>query len=225
MTHKRLKKTGISLQENAYITNEVSIKKMEGELWGTTMGPFGGCYAIRKNLFHTIPSNFLVDDFYINMRILEKGYKTTLNPNAIVTEDVSNNLKDEYRRKKRIATGNFQNLKIFSHLIIPFHKPIGFCFISHKIIRWLGPFILIDLLWSNIYLAFNSKSYFYILTLQLLFYFIPIIDYLLRKFKIHIILLRFITHFLSMNLALLSGFLKYLKGVESNVWQPTKRNQ
>jgi len=37
--------------------------------------------------------------------------------------------------------------------------------------------------------------------------------------------LRFINHFFTMNIALLLGFIEYAKGVKSNVWQPTKRNQ
>jgi hypothetical protein len=54
---------------------------------------------------------------------------------------------------------------------------------------------------------------------------IPLIDYLLRKINIHSIPLRFISHFVLMNLALLAGFFKYLGGIKNNVWQPTKRNQ
>jgi hypothetical protein len=54
---------------------------------------------------------------------------------------------------------------------------------------------------------------------------IPLIDYLLRKLNIHIVFLRFITHFYSMNLALLAGFFKFIKGSETNVWQPTQRKE
>jgi len=54
---------------------------------------------------------------------------------------------------------------------------------------------------------------------------LPLFDLFLKSGEIHIRLLRFITHFYSMNLALFLGFFKYLKGINSNVWQPTKRNQ
>jgi hypothetical protein len=52
----------------------------------------------------------------------------------------------------------------------------------------------------------------------------PFIDYLLRKIGLHIVILRFITHFYGMNLALLAGFMKFIKGTETNVWQPTRRS-
>ena len=59
-----MRKDGISIQEKSYIERENQIKYREGLLWGCMMGPFGGCYAIRKNLFEEVPANFLVDDFY-----------------------------------------------------------------------------------------------------------------------------------------------------------------
>jgi hypothetical protein len=37
--------------------------------------------------------------------------------------------------------------------------------------------------------------------------------------------LKYPGHFIYMNLALLKGFIHYKKGVKSNAWQPTKRNQ
>ncbi len=48
MINTRLKKDGISHQEKFYISREVKIKHNESLIWGTMMGPFGGCYAVRK---------------------------------------------------------------------------------------------------------------------------------------------------------------------------------
>jgi hypothetical protein len=36
---------------------------------------------------------------------------------------------------------------------------------------------------------------------------------------------QYLYHFIHMNFALLIGFIEYTKGVKSNVWQPTRRNQ
>ena len=53
----------------------------------------------------------------------------------------------------------------------------------------------------------------------------PLIDQFLRNIKIQSIPLRFVSHFVLMNLALMAGFFKYLGGIKDNVWQPTSRNQ
>jgi cellulose synthase/poly-beta-1,6-N-acetylglucosamine synthase-like glycosyltransferase len=189
------------------------------------MGPFGGCFALRKELFKPVPSNFLVDDFYICMKVIEQKYKAINNLNAIVYEDVSNNLSDEFKRKIRIATGDFQNMKEFASFLWPPYKGLAISFLSHKILRWITPLFIITAFVSNLFLFSELQFYAYTLLFFCFLCFLPFIDYLLKKIQIHIIFLRFITHFLSMNIALMIGMFKFLKGVKSNVWKPTKRNQ
>ena len=225
MKNTGLKKEGISIQEKSYISREVYIKHREGILWGTMMGPFGGCFAMRRELYSPVPKTFLVDDFYLCMKVLEKGYKAINNLDAVVYEDVSNNLSDEFRRKVRIATGNFQNLKEFKHFLWPPWTGSAFSFLSHKVLRWITPIFLI-LAWGiNFYLAFLSNFYLVLFCLYNFVLLLPLIDFLLRKINIHNVFLRFIPHFLSMHVALLTGMFRAMKGVKSNVWKPTKRNQ
>ena len=219
------KKDGISQQEKFYISREVRIKQQESLLWGSMMGPFGGCYAVRKSLYKPVPGNFLVDDFYINMSVLKQGYHCISNVEARVYEDVSNNLSEEFRRKKRISAGNYQNLAEFGSLLWSRQAGVAFSFFSHKVIRWIVPFLVMITLAISIYFSAGSRLYLLLALLQLAVIAIPLIDYLLRKIKIHNIPLRFISHFVLMNLALLAGFFKYLGGIKNNVWQPTKRNQ
>ncbi len=223
MINKGLKKEGISYQEKAYISREVTIKHMEGKLWGAMMGPFGGCYAIRKEDYSQVPSNYLVDDFYINMRIFEKKKLAINDLNARVFEDVSNNLKDEFRRKVRIATGNMQNLRTFFHLL--FYKHVGFCFLSHKVLRWFGPFFLILALVSNVLLIPWSDFYKLAFLGQCGLLLIPAFDHLFKKAGIHIPYFRLITHFYAMNLALLIGFFRSFQRITTGTWDRTNRNQ
>lgn len=225
MVNKGARAAGISLQEKAYISREVNIKYHESLLWGCMMGPFGGCFALRKDLYAPVPNNFLVDDFYLNMIVLEKGYKAINNPKAVVFEDVSNDLTIEYKRKIRIATGNFQNLFRFSNLLWPLWTGLSFSFLSHKVIRWLGPFLLLIAFISLLFLGVSDGFYLILFCFYLGLLLMPLIDYFFKKLNIHISFLRFITHFCAMNLALFVGFMRYIKGVKSNVWQPTKRNQ
>ncbi|MCX6225823.1 MAG: glycosyltransferase [Bacteroidia bacterium] len=225
MINLGMKLEGISFQEKAYISREVQIKYLESRLWGVMMGPFGGCFAIRKKLFEPVPVNFLVDDFFLNMSVLESGYKAVNNPAARVYEDVSNDLSIEFRRKIRIATGNFQNLNRFKNLLSPAKPALAFCFISHKVIRWIGPVFLLLALLALIFLAFTSVFYLVLFFLYIALLLVPALDYLLKRLNLHFKIFRFITHFLGMNLALIIGMVRYLKGVKTNVWQPTKRHQ
>jgi len=215
---------GIALQEKTYTGREVRIKFLEGSLWGIIMGPSGACYALRKELYPPVPGNYLVDDFYINMKVLEKGKKAILVPEARVYEDVTLRFKEAFRRKVRIAAGNFQNLRTFLPLYRNIFRPAGFCFWSHKGIRWFGPWLIMGNLTAALLLAPHSLLYLSFLGIHLLTFLLILLDNILGIFGKQIVILRFVTHFYSMNLALATGFIKALKGIKTNVWEPTERN-
>ena len=225
MINTHLRKDGISRQERFYISREVQIKHNESLIWGAMMGPFGGCYAVRRSLFRPVPGHFLVDDFYINMSVLRQGSKCISNTGARVYEDVSNDLWEEFRRKKRISAGNFQNLKAFGSMLVKGPPGVPFCFFSHKVLRWLVPFLVIITLSTSLWLGGEKGIYRVLAMLQLAVLALPVIDLFLRKIKIHALPLRFISHFVWMNVALFAGFIRFLGGIKSNVWQPTRRNQ
>ena len=108
-----IKKDGISIPEVTYLSIETKLKHIEGRLWGTMMGPFGGFYAVRKKSFEPLSGKALADDFRICMNVIGKNEKAISDTEAIVYEDVSNSLLEEFSRKVRISSGNFQNLKHF----------------------------------------------------------------------------------------------------------------
>jgi len=220
-----IKNDGISVPEVAYISFESKLKQIEGDLWGTMMGPFGGFYAVRKKSYQPNTGNILADDFRICMNVLRKGEKAVSDQHAVVYEDVSNNLTDEFNRKVRISAGNFQNLGYFSDLLLrPFSK-LTFCFVSHKVLRWITPLLWFIAIFTNIILSAESIFYLVLLLLQVIFIILPPLDLILKKLKINLVPLRFFTHLYFMNIALFVGFVNYLQGIKSGAWAPTKRHQ
>ena len=224
--HTGMQQQGISEAENTYISGEVRLKHHEGLAWGLMMGPFGGCYAIRARYFSKVPPTYLVDDFYITMRMFEQGGQAINELEAVCYEAVSHEIKEEYRRKARISAGNFQNLSTFPHLWWPPFSRLQFAFFSHKALRWLGPFLLLLIFVGSGVLAGSGNLFGQCLFAVMIAgtVLVPVLDQLLRKAGLHWLPLRGAHYFLVMNLALLTGFFKFIKGVRSNVWQPTKRN-
>jgi cellulose synthase/poly-beta-1,6-N-acetylglucosamine synthase-like glycosyltransferase len=223
--NERFKFEGISFQEKKYLERENVIKYREGLIWGTMIGAFGGCYSIRKSDYQPVPKNFLMDDFFITMNVLKEGKKAINELEAVCYEDVSNKISEEFRRKVRISAGNFQNLMVYKNLLWPPFTGLAFSFFSHKVLRWITPFLIIITLVTNYLLVPVHPVYVIILIGQVTFLLVPFIDTLLKKIAINFKLFRFITHFYSMNLALLVGFFKYSTGVKTNIWRPTERNQ
>ena len=221
-----IKKENISISEGTYVSTEVKIKNWESKAFLTMIGPFGGCFAMRSTYFESIPDNFLVDDFFLCMNMYQKGGKAINSMDAISYETVSQELKEEFRRKARISAGNLQNLGRFLNLWFPPFNALGFCIFSHKVLRWFGPWFI---LLSGILLAvlsFISEKviYRYGLILYLAFFIlVPLTEKLFKNLGIQNILTKNINYFIWMNLALLKGFIDYAKGIKSNVWRPTKR--
>lgn len=226
MVHTGMKTETISHSEDFYISSEVRLKHLESIVWGKMIGPFGGCYAIRAEAFTPVPANYLVDDFFITMKVLEKGGKAINELDAICFEAVSHEIKEEYRRKSRISAGNFQNMLTFKKLWWLPSTTLGFAFFSHKILRWLGPFFLLAIFLSSCVLSLYGIFLYQIAFLGLVVGIIifPLLDLTLQRLGQHLQFFRNVRYFIMMNIALLEGFIKFIKGVKTNVWQPPKRN-
>jgi len=223
--NRKIDTKGISRQEWTFMSREIRLKYLEGKIWGTMIGAYGACYAVRNELFSPVPAGYSVDDFFITMKVLEKKYRCILDLDAVGYENVPDRLSEEFRRRIRISAGNFKNLTYFYKLLWPPFTGLSFSFLSHKVLRWICPFLLVLVIISNIFLYQVHLFYKITLFIQAILIVIPFIDHLLRKIGLHIVILRFITHFYSMNLALLTGFLKFIKGSETDVWQPTRRTE
>ncbi|MFW5821655.1 MAG: glycosyltransferase [Bacteroidota bacterium] len=221
--NQKTRRDGISQQEKAFMSREIQIKYNEGLIWGQTIGVYGAIYAIRNKKFIPVPEGFSVDDFFITMSVLKRDGKAIMELKAITIEDVPNLISTEFRRKVRISAGNFQNLNKFFTCLLPPWSSLSFAFLSHKVIRWLGPVLILTIILSNFFLLEEGLIYYFSFFTILFFLLLPLIDLFLRKFNIHVVFLRFVTHFLSMNLALLIGLIKQMLGIETSIWQPTKR--
>jgi len=209
-------------QENLYSRFETSLRRAEGEVWKTMTGPYGGCYAVRRNLFPVIPENTLVDDLYVGLTVMRKGFSSFNVPEAVVSEDTQPEIADQYRRRVRIAAGSFQNLFRFG----PF--PSGklnasFAFFSHKVLRWFTPLFLAVSFMTTVILSGHSVLYFCLVAVQLILILLSAIDLMFDEFGRTIKPARYVTQFLLMNAALTAGFVKAVRGIKNGIWEPTKR--
>lgn len=213
---------GIGDAEDTYIGQENLVKYQEGVLWGKVMGAFGACYAMRVSLFSPVPEHYIVDDFYLTLSVLERGSDAIVDLDAICYEAVSTDITEEFRRKKRIATGNFQNFAHFWKWLQPWNSdfPTSFAFWSHKGLRWCGPFLLAGAFFSCLILAILQPLYLFPLTGFLGTFFVALLD---RYMTHHVKLFRIVRYFYSMNAALFCGCVTFLKGVKNSVWEPTRR--
>jgi cellulose synthase/poly-beta-1,6-N-acetylglucosamine synthase-like glycosyltransferase len=224
MQHMGIRKQGISTAEKSYLTGEAALKHREGLLWGVMMGPFGGCYAVRRSLFPVIPPDCMADDFYVCMHVLQQRHRAMSALRAVVVEDISNDMGDEFRRKIRIATGNFQNLAAFVGLLL---RPdaLSFAFLSHKVLRWLGPLFIIAICLFSLPLMDTSPMNYMTVLIGAVALVLLLVDLVLRRINVHLPVARLITHFTSTNIAMFIGMVRFLGRSYTGTWTPTRRHQ
>lgn len=210
-------------QENFYIQRENELKYAESLFGGNMVGAFGAAYAIRAKLYPSIPKNFITDDLFIATHIALNKYACLIEPKGEVEEIIHPTEESEYRRKRRFAAGNFQVLFYFLGRYAE-NLSFTFCFFSHKVLRWKIPMMLaIGLV--GLFMTRGETKLHLILFLLLCFLCLsPLWNNFLIKRGIEIKIAKFTAYFIKMNIAIGMGFLNYLKGIETNVWQPTKRN-
>jgi cellulose synthase/poly-beta-1,6-N-acetylglucosamine synthase-like glycosyltransferase len=214
------KKISIQPIEQNYLNLENRIKSLESNAWQLVIGAEGGCYAIRRNKYVPVPKNYFMDDFFVTMGVIDNGGKVLFDTEAICFEDLPSESSEEFKRKVRISIGNYQNLSSYKHLLWPPWTAVAFAFFSHKVLRWITPFLLFIIYACSLYLAFHSRLFLGLSVLQLFLFMLPLFINAIDSIKP----LLFVAHFYNMNYALLKGFIMYTKGVRSSVWEPTKRH-
>lgn len=216
--------------EGIYWKYESKLKKWDAELY-SVVGAAGELFAIRTELFQEVEKDTLLDDFIISLRVAMKGFTIQYDPEAYAIETSSANVKEELKRKVRIAAGGIQSIIRLSPLLnVIKYGVLSFQYISHRVLRWtLAPIALPILLIINFLLFLDagpinfSNLYVWLFYAQSLFYLMAFIGWHLENKAIKIKILFVPYYFMIMNLAVLMGMKRYYKGSQSVNWERAKR--
>ena len=122
------------------------------------MGAAGELFSVKTNLFHEAAEDTIIEDFVQSLQICMEGYVIRYEPKAYAIETASASMREEQKRKVRIAAGAFQAMIILKRLFNVFRYPVlSFQFISHRILRWtLCPVCLLVCFISNAWLVYTQ---------------------------------------------------------------------
>jgi cellulose synthase/poly-beta-1,6-N-acetylglucosamine synthase-like glycosyltransferase len=135
-------------QAGLYWRYEATLRRWEAAA-GSTVGVSGALYAMRRELFHPLPSDTVLDDVLVPMRARLAGWRVALEP-AARAFDHGAPLGREFARKVRTLSGNLQLLLLEPRLLSPWANPSWFAFVSHKLVRLLVPYAMIAALVSSL---------------------------------------------------------------------------
>jgi len=219
-------KSDATAGEGFYWKYESKLKIWDSELY-SVVGAAGELFSVRTDLYEHVPPTAIIDDFMISMLIAKKGYRIIYEPEAYAMETASEDVKEELKRKIRIAAGGLQSIIWLKSLFNPFPLPVlSFQYISHRVLRWtVVPFLMILLVALNLILVHNNAGAVYQLFLvaQLMFYSMALFGWMLEARQVTIKIFFIPYYFCMMNYAVIRGIFRYLSGKQSAVWDKAKR--
>jgi len=210
--------TSIEKAVTLYYCYERFLQRKETEFY-SMVGAEGAIFAIRRDLFHPLPKDIILDDFVISMNVAKQGYRIAYESRAQAFESAPLTAKEEFRRKTRIVAGAVQSIKTGQGLPSGRDGKLLYSYVCHKVIRWLVPVLLPMLFLSNIFLM-GQMFYDLVLAMQSLIVFLGAVGYWCR------LSLFSIPHYLVLNnLAMLVGIYKGIFNRQSVCWAkfPRKR--
>ena len=194
---------------------EKKIRQMESTIHSLP-GATGAIYAIRRELYPTLPSSTLLDDVFIPLSIVLKGFRSVFDGKAQAFDVFSKSFSQEKRRKVRTLVGNYQLLSLMPLLLSPAKNKIFLRYLSHKVFRLFIPFLLFIsiatsiLLDGTIYRLFLGGVIFLIVSASIKNY--------VQKIRFLNQMSRVSSAFLSLNYFALLAFYIWINPIKKRFW-------
>jgi cellulose synthase/poly-beta-1,6-N-acetylglucosamine synthase-like glycosyltransferase len=188
----------------------------------TITGCCGCIYSIRKALYEPLPPD-IISDLTEPLKILEKGYRISFEPEAIAYEETTEKVAEEFNMRIRVIVRGMRGLFYMRGLFNPFKFGfVTFQLVSHKILRWLIPFFLISLLLLNLFLL-DEGFYKVLLVCQIIFYGLALSGWLGERAKVRLKIFSIPLYFITVNIASIISLYRILKGEKAAKWETIRK--
>jgi cellulose synthase/poly-beta-1,6-N-acetylglucosamine synthase-like glycosyltransferase len=121
--------------ERAYWGYEMQVKRLETQL-GSMVGGDGAIYAIRRELWKTLPVD-AINDFLNPLQIVAAGWRGVYEPDAVCWEETAGGIRSEFKRRVRIVSRSWRAVFQAGRVLNPFAVGLfALSLWSHKVLRW-----------------------------------------------------------------------------------------
>lgn len=213
--------------EGLYWRYESYLKKRESQL-SSVMGATGEIFAIRRSAFEPPPSDAIIEDFMMSMRLVARGWRVVYEPEAIAQEAPLDSMQGDWQRRTRIAAGGMQSIGRLREMLKLKQGLVAWQYLSHRLLRWaVIPWLLPVTLLTNVML-WPRSFYRLLLTAQLLFYGLGFVGFLQARGTLPEVsrgvgkIFSTVFFFCLANLAAIVGFWRHLTGKQSSSWKKVR---
>lgn len=207
-----------------YSQIEKFTKKTESRI-GSCVGADGALFAIRKHLYTSLKDSD-INDFVIPLQVIRQGFKGVFEENAFCTEKSAGDPRGEFQRQIRITNRTLRALMNNIALLNPLAYGIfSFELFSHKVAKFSSPFFVILLVLSTVVLASSGGAGYQVLLMaEAALFLLALSEYGTRSFNRLSRLSSISSTFVIINLAIMGGWLQFIKGETYTTWSPVKRH-
>jgi cellulose synthase/poly-beta-1,6-N-acetylglucosamine synthase-like glycosyltransferase len=205
----------------SYWGYEKFLKQCESRM-GSLIGVSGCLYAVRRSSYGRIALD-MSSDFVIATEMHLQGLRTVYDQEAISIEDTNKRGKDEFRMRVRVIEQTMSAIHRYREVLNPFrHGMYAFQMISHKVLRYAVPFLLLAAFISNLALVSGSLLYRYSFIIQAAIYLAAALGWCFDRAGLRLKPLALPYYFVLANAASLVAFLKFIQGDAHIVWEPLR---
>jgi hypothetical protein len=155
-------------EEGLYWRFEMAVRGLESRLAGVTAGN-GAIYAVRRNAYIVVDPR-MGHDLSLPFKMVKRGLRAVYEQGAHAVEKMAPTVEDEFRRKRRMMSRAWPTLLHGGMLSPRGYGPLYTLEIfSHRLLRYLAPFLHLLALGTNVALAGRSPLYAFTLGVQLMF--------------------------------------------------------
>ena len=148
--------TGTARQEGAYWRYELAVRDVESRA-GWLTAATGALLAVRRDRLRPSPSHVALD-LLLPLLVRDQGLIVLAVPEARALDRGSSDERDQFRSRARIATRGIQTSLSMVHRLTPWRRPSAFLAVwSHKLLRWMTPWLGLAALGSSAALAVSGR--------------------------------------------------------------------
>lgn len=207
--------------ESLYVHYEMWLRSAEAQAAGSMISASGCLFAVRKELCEPWASQ-LTADFAIPLAARERGYRVMMDPSAIARYPVSTEPSHEFERKVRTVLHGLRVLWRFRRCLSPLQHPLlAYQLVSHKLLRWASPFLVLQLLFCGLWLA--TASIWAALYLAFSILVVAAVVAWIARLADDSITARRVTYVLFSIAAIMVAWVRFLLGTPANAWRPSHR--
>ncbi|MCC6453284.1 MAG: glycosyltransferase family 2 protein [Acidobacteria bacterium] len=213
--------TNVGSGARSYWNYETLLKNAESDAC-SLIGASGCLYAVRKAAYEPMYAA-ACSDFLICTLLYRKGLRSVFEPEATCFETTNEQAGDEMRMRVRVISQTFTDLWQNRDMLNPFRS--GFYaveLISHKLLRYCVPVLLLTAFLSNAALAIPSAFFAALFALQTAFYLAAFFGWLLELTGKRTTLFVLPLYFVLANVASVIAFFQFLRGEQYASWEPIR---